>query len=160
MGWPLKAQCSSTIAVTITRSTARSATAAWPSRTVSICTAIPFCVLAHRVPYSAPCLRESYVAINRSFYSDEHVVHPSFSFMCCCCWGSRYTVDDSSGLGLRWEGVGAISGGGATSKLLMDYDPAVGVQCTCSVCAVRVHRRHTTLYAFMFFSMSLNRPPS
>jgi galactosylceramidase len=34
-------------------------------------------------------------------------------------------VDDSQGLGLRWEGVGAISGGGATSKLLMDYDPAV-----------------------------------
>ena len=29
------------------------------------------------------------------------------------------------GLGLRWEGVGAISGGGATTKLLMDYDPAV-----------------------------------
>ena len=26
---------------------------------------------------------------------------------------------------MRWEGVGAISGGGATSKLLMDYDPAV-----------------------------------
>ena len=26
---------------------------------------------------------------------------------------------------MRWEGVGAISGGGATSKLLRDYDPAV-----------------------------------
>ena len=34
-------------------------------------------------------------------------------------------VDDSPGLGLRWEGVGAISGGGATTKLLYDYDPAV-----------------------------------
>ena len=34
-------------------------------------------------------------------------------------------MDDSAGLGLRWEGVGAISGGGATTKLLMDYDPAV-----------------------------------
>ena len=33
-----------------------------------------------------------------------------------------YTVDDTPGLGLKWEGVGAISGGGATSKLLMDYD--------------------------------------
>ena len=36
-----------------------------------------------------------------------------------------YTLDDSLGLGLRWEGVGAISGGGATSKLLMDYDDEV-----------------------------------
>jgi galactosylceramidase len=35
------------------------------------------------------------------------------------------TVDDSKGLGLRWEGVGAISGGGATTKLLMDYKPEV-----------------------------------
>lgn len=32
-----------------------------------------------------------------------------------------YTVDDGPGLGLRWEGVGAISGGGATTKLLQDY---------------------------------------
>eukprot|EP00039_Didymoeca_costata_P031305 m.34107 g.34107 ORF g.34107 m.34107 type:complete len:723 (+) comp8671_c0_seq2:162-2330(+) len=36
-----------------------------------------------------------------------------------------YVIDDTPGLGLRWEGVGAISGGGATSKLLKDYDPAV-----------------------------------
>ena len=36
-----------------------------------------------------------------------------------------YLVDDSTGLGLRWEGVGAISGGGATTKLLMDYKPEV-----------------------------------
>ena len=35
------------------------------------------------------------------------------------------TLDDSAGLGLRWEGVGAISGGGATTKLLMDYKPEV-----------------------------------
>ena len=34
-------------------------------------------------------------------------------------------MDDTDGLGLRWEGVGAISGGGATTKLLMDYDPKV-----------------------------------
>jgi hypothetical protein len=33
-------------------------------------------------------------------------------------------LDDTKGLGLRWEGIGAISAG-ATSKLLMDYDPAV-----------------------------------
>jgi len=36
-----------------------------------------------------------------------------------------YNIDDTHGLGLRWEGVGAISGGGATTKLLMDFDPAV-----------------------------------
>eukprot|EP00036_Acanthoecidae_sp_10tr_P021481 CAMPEP_0206318684 /NCGR_PEP_ID=MMETSP0106_2-20121207/17335_1 /ASSEMBLY_ACC=CAM_ASM_000206 /TAXON_ID=81532 /ORGANISM="Acanthoeca-like sp., Strain 10tr" /LENGTH=746 /DNA_ID=CAMNT_0053750429 /DNA_START=12 /DNA_END=2252 /DNA_ORIENTATION=+ len=35
-----------------------------------------------------------------------------------------YTVDATPGLGMRWEGVGAISGGGATTKLLMDYDAA------------------------------------
>merc|ERR1719428_2609593 len=34
---------------------------------------------------------------------------------------ATYTIDDAPGLGLRWEGVGAISGGGATTKLLMDY---------------------------------------
>ena len=39
--------------------------------------------------------------------------------------GKAHTLDDTKGLGLRWEGIGAISGGGATSKLLMDYDPAV-----------------------------------
>lgn len=38
---------------------------------------------------------------------------------------SSYAVDDTDGLGMRWEGVGAISGGGATSKLLKDYDPEV-----------------------------------
>jgi len=32
-----------------------------------------------------------------------------------------YKVDDSDGVGLMWEGVGAISGGGATTKLLYDY---------------------------------------
>ena len=39
--------------------------------------------------------------------------------------GGPYAVDDTPGMGLRWEGVGAISGGGATSKLLMDYDSEV-----------------------------------
>jgi galactosylceramidase len=37
----------------------------------------------------------------------------------------RYSLDSVHGLGLRWEGVGAISGGGATTKLLMDYEPTV-----------------------------------
>ena len=31
--------------------------------------------------------------------------------------GKAHTLDDSGGLGLRWEGIGAISGGGATSKV-------------------------------------------
>ena len=39
--------------------------------------------------------------------------------------GQPHILDDSKGLGLRWEGIGAISGGGATSKLLMDYEPSV-----------------------------------
>jgi hypothetical protein len=38
---------------------------------------------------------------------------------------SKYTVSAAGGLGLEWEGVGAISGGGATTKLLMDYEPQV-----------------------------------
>jgi hypothetical protein len=38
---------------------------------------------------------------------------------------ATYIVSDSGGLGLRWEGIGAISGGGATTKLLRDYDPSV-----------------------------------
>ena len=38
---------------------------------------------------------------------------------------AAHTVSDADGLGLRWEGVGAISGGGATTKLLHDYDPAI-----------------------------------
>jgi len=36
-----------------------------------------------------------------------------------------FKVDDSDGLGMHFEGIGAISGGGATSKLLMDYSPKV-----------------------------------
>ena len=39
--------------------------------------------------------------------------------------GKPHVLDDTKGLGLRWEGIGAISGGGATSKLLMDYSPEV-----------------------------------
>ena len=38
---------------------------------------------------------------------------------------ATYAVSDVGGLGLEWEGVGAISGGGATTKLLMDYEPKV-----------------------------------
>nr|XP_034327074.1 galactocerebrosidase isoform X1 [Crassostrea gigas] len=32
-----------------------------------------------------------------------------------------YTVDDSSGLGRRFDGIGGLSGGGATSRLLVNY---------------------------------------
>ncbi|XP_014666372.1 PREDICTED: galactocerebrosidase-like [Priapulus caudatus] len=32
-----------------------------------------------------------------------------------------YTVDDSPGVGRKFDGIGAISGGGATSKLLINY---------------------------------------
>ena len=38
---------------------------------------------------------------------------------------AAYDVTAEGGLGLEWEGVGAISGGGATTKLLLDYDPVV-----------------------------------
>ena len=38
---------------------------------------------------------------------------------------STFLLDDSVGLGMRFEGIGAISGGGATTKLLADYDPKV-----------------------------------
>ena len=37
---------------------------------------------------------------------------------------SSYDVS-SEQLGLQFDGIGAISGGGATTKLLMDYDPKV-----------------------------------
>ena len=39
-----------------------------------------------------------------------------------------HPVDDTQGLGMRWEGVGAISGGGATTKLLKDYDDKVSAE--------------------------------
>ncbi|ELU00545.1 hypothetical protein CAPTEDRAFT_162182 [Capitella teleta] len=34
---------------------------------------------------------------------------------------SIYSVDDSAGLGRRFDGIGGLSGGGATSKLLVNY---------------------------------------
>jgi hypothetical protein len=40
--------------------------------------------------------------------------------------GEAHVLGDSKGLGLRWEGVGAVSGRGASSKLIMDYDPDAG----------------------------------
>ncbi|XP_065830244.1 galactocerebrosidase-like [Oscarella lobularis] len=42
----------------------------------------------------------------------------SFSFC-----STQYTLDDSKGLGKKFDGIGAISGGGATSRLLVDYSP-------------------------------------
>ena len=34
---------------------------------------------------------------------------------------NTYAVTDERGLGRVFEGIGAISGGGATSRLLLDY---------------------------------------
>ncbi|XP_045189116.2 galactocerebrosidase-like isoform X2 [Mercenaria mercenaria] len=44
--------------------------------------------------------------------------------LCGClvtCTVSQYTFDDSNGLGRRFDGIGGLSGGGATSKLLPGY---------------------------------------
>lgn len=41
---------------------------------------------------------------------------------------SHHEVDDTPGMGLLYEGVGAISGGGATSKLLFDYPENISSQ--------------------------------
>uniref|UniRef100_A0A8C0IQ10 Glycosyl hydrolase family 59 catalytic domain-containing protein n=1 Tax=Chelonoidis abingdonii TaxID=106734 RepID=A0A8C0IQ10_CHEAB len=50
-----------------------------------------------------------------------------------CAWGPRppgtaaapflagYALDDSGGLGREFDGIGAVSGGGATSRLLVNY---------------------------------------
>uniref|UniRef100_A0A8C0KWL2 Galactocerebrosidase n=1 Tax=Canis lupus dingo TaxID=286419 RepID=A0A8C0KWL2_CANLU len=35
--------------------------------------------------------------------------------------GGAYVLDDSDGLGREFDGVGAVSGGGATSRLLVNY---------------------------------------
>ncbi|KAM5272873.1 galactocerebrosidase isoform 2-T2 [Ctenodactylus gundi] len=35
--------------------------------------------------------------------------------------GSAYVLDDSDGLGREFDGIGAVSGGGATSRLLVNY---------------------------------------
>ncbi|XP_048342741.1 galactocerebrosidase-like [Sphaerodactylus townsendi] len=34
----------------------------------------------------------------------------------------RYPLTDTGGLGLEFDGIGAVSGGGATSRLLVDYE--------------------------------------
>nr|XP_054766708.1 galactocerebrosidase-like isoform X2 [Lytechinus pictus] len=42
----------------------------------------------------------------------------------CLASGASYLVDDSGGLGPRFDGIGGLSGGGATSRLLVSYpDP-------------------------------------
>jgi len=55
------------------------------------------------------------------------VSHICFPYFWCfvAVFAEPYTVSDANGLGILWEGVGAISGGGATTKLLMDYSPEV-----------------------------------
>ncbi|XP_013403028.1 galactocerebrosidase isoform X3 [Lingula anatina] len=37
------------------------------------------------------------------------------------CVGQVYDIDDSTGVGRQFDGIGGISGGGATSKLLVNY---------------------------------------
>ena len=39
-------------------------------------------------------------------------------FACCM---AEYAIDDSVGLGRMFDGIGGLSGGGATSKLLPNY---------------------------------------
>ncbi|ESO89802.1 hypothetical protein LOTGIDRAFT_218637 [Lottia gigantea] len=41
--------------------------------------------------------------------------------LCCFIEAAEYTFDDSVGLGRQFDGIGGLSGGGATSKLLVNY---------------------------------------
>ncbi|XP_052772660.1 galactocerebrosidase-like [Mya arenaria] len=41
--------------------------------------------------------------------------------LCHHCQASEYYIDDTSGLGRTFDGIGGLSGGGATSKLLVNY---------------------------------------
>ncbi|KAL4231148.1 hypothetical protein ACF0H5_008731 [Mactra antiquata] len=46
-------------------------------------------------------------------------------YICCMCMTvsvSQYIFDDTNGLGRRFDGIGGLSGGGATSKLLPGYN--------------------------------------
>ncbi|TRY99061.1 hypothetical protein DNTS_002219 [Danionella cerebrum] len=38
-----------------------------------------------------------------------------------CCFGEEYNLDDRAGLGRTFDGIGGLSGGGATSRLLVNY---------------------------------------
>uniref|UniRef100_A0A4W4G808 Galactocerebrosidase n=1 Tax=Electrophorus electricus TaxID=8005 RepID=A0A4W4G808_ELEEL len=40
----------------------------------------------------------------------------------CLCAAEYYLVDDRIGLGRRFDGIGGLSGGGATSRLLINYN--------------------------------------
>ncbi|XP_030634585.1 galactocerebrosidase [Chanos chanos] len=39
----------------------------------------------------------------------------------CPCFGENYILDDKVGLGRKFDGIGGLSGGGATSRLLVNY---------------------------------------
>ena len=41
---------------------------------------------------------------------------------------AAYVLTDASGLGPPYAGIGGLSGGGATSRLLPDYDPVTRAQ--------------------------------
>uniref|UniRef100_A0A4W4HA08 Galactocerebrosidase n=1 Tax=Electrophorus electricus TaxID=8005 RepID=A0A4W4HA08_ELEEL len=45
-----------------------------------------------------------------------------FAVFCHICSGDNYILDDTIGLGRAFDGIGGLSGGGATSRLLVNYD--------------------------------------
>lgn len=55
------------------------------------------------------------------FFRTMDVLFILFVFCLKLIFCKDYYFDDSKGLGRRFDGVGAISGGGATSKLLVNY---------------------------------------
>ncbi|XP_061099659.1 galactocerebrosidase-like isoform X1 [Conger conger] len=55
--------------------------------------------------------------VDRSFFS-RIVWVLSYSW---CCYAESYVLDDNIGLGREFDGIGGLSGGGATSRLLVNY---------------------------------------
>ncbi|XP_028250515.1 galactocerebrosidase isoform X2 [Parambassis ranga] len=45
----------------------------------------------------------------------------AFLFSLDCCFCQTYVLDDTKGLGRVFDGIGGLSGGGATSRLLVNY---------------------------------------
>lgn len=50
----------------------------------------------------------------------RHIFIFLLSFICACA-AQTYTLDDRIGLGRQFDGIGGLSGGGATSRLLVNY---------------------------------------
>jgi len=54
----------------------------------------------------------------------KHSLHVVFTLLCVCSTAfsnHEYVLDISAGLGRQFDGIGGLSGGGATSKLLVNY---------------------------------------